>query len=160
MNNKNVYPYTILNTHIRRGDNFTNKYRITELQVGDFYEEEVIITEEQLLSYANVTGDKNPLHIDEEYASQTFFKHRIAHGMLLGGYISKIIGMDFPGEGTIYLTQDMKFVCPIYINDRITIRIEVMEKIEDKNRIVLSTNCLRQNGEMAISGKAIVLPPK
>ena len=133
---------------------------IEEISVGDFYEELFYIDEENVITFANLTGDHNPIHENEIYAKQTIFQSRIVHGMLLGGYISKVLGTGFPGEGCIYLKQEMTFLKPVYINEYITIRVEVLEKNVSNNHVILLTQCFNKNGEKCVDGKAIVLPKK
>ncbi len=131
---------------------------IEEINVGDFYEESRYVDEESIITYADVVGDHNPIHENGIYAKQTIFQNRIVHGMLLGGYISKILGTDFPGEGSIYLKQEITFLKPVYIGEYITIRVEALEKNISKNRVVLSTQCFNNKGIKCVDGRAIVLP--
>ena len=109
--------------------------------------------------YAGITGDFNPAHVNEVYAKNTFFKTRIAHGMLTAGLISAIIANQLPGPGTIYLKQDLSFA-PVHIGDTITGRVEIMELIPEKNRVRLKTTCSNQDGVIVISGEGLVSPPK
>ncbi|MNP65189.1 (R)-specific enoyl-CoA hydratase [compost metagenome] len=88
------------------------------------------------------------------------FKGRIAHGMLSAGYISTVLGMQLPGPGTIYLSQELKFTSPVKFGDTITATVEVIEKLEEKNRLILETTCTNQKGDIVVKGKAIVMPPK
>ena len=103
-----------------------------QLEVGDSSEFSKTVSETDVYLYAGVTGDLNPAHINEEYARGTFFKNRIAHGMLTAGFISAVIGMQLPGPGTIYMGQTLKFLAPVRIGDTVTARVEVIDKIEDK----------------------------
>ncbi|MDI7261291.1 MAG: MaoC family dehydratase, partial [Thermodesulfobacteriota bacterium] len=107
-----------------------------------------------------ITGDLNPAHINETYAAKTFFKTRIAHGMLLGGFISAILGNQLPGPGTIYIRQELNFLAPVRIGDTITARAEIVEIINEKNRIRLKTTCINQDGTLILEGEALVSPPK
>lgn len=131
---------------------------IKEINVGDLCEELFYIDEKALITYADLTGDYNPIHWNDIYAKQTFFKNRIVHGMLLGGYISKVLGTVLPGEGCIYLKQEMIFLKPVYVNEYITIRVEVLSKNVTKNHVTLLTQCFNRNGEKCVDGKAVVLP--
>lgn len=133
---------------------------ISELHTGDFAEFAKTVTEADIMLYAGVTGDLNPAHINEEYAKNTFFKTRIAHGMLIAGFISAAIGTGLPGPGTIYIRQELIFKAPVHIGETITARVEVSEINTEKNRIVLKTTCTNQNGEIVIDGQALVSPPK
>jgi 3-hydroxybutyryl-CoA dehydratase len=133
---------------------------ISEIQVGDSAEFSKTVSESDVYLYAGVTGDLNPAHINEAYAENTFFKTRIAHGMLTAGFISAILGMHLPGPGTIYLKQELKFLAPVRIGDTITARAEVTEVTADKNRIRLKTTCTNQDGARVLDGEAMVSPPK
>jgi 3-hydroxybutyryl-CoA dehydratase len=125
-----------------------------EIKVGDFFEKQFHITEELVRRFADISTDKNPIHLDESYAEKTFFKKRIAHGMLLGSFISAILGNDFPGNGTVYLSQSLEFKAPVYLNQIIKIRIQAVE-VENK-KIKLSTICSNEAGEVVLSGFASV----
>lgn len=133
---------------------------IKELNLGDKASVEKTISETDVYLYAGITGDLNPAHINEEYAKNTFFKKRIAHGMLTTGLISAVLGMKLPGCGTIYLGQELKFTAPVLIGDTIKAEVEVVEIIEGKNRIKLRTTCINQKGDMVLDGVATVMPPK
>ncbi len=130
------------------------------LEVGDTSEFSKTISEADVYMYAGISGDLNPAHINEAYAQGTFFKHRIAHGMLTASFISAVIGMQLPGPGTIYMSQKLNFLAPVRIGDTVTARVEVVEKIDDKKRVRLATNCYNQDGTQLISGEAMVSPPR
>lgn len=133
---------------------------INEIKVGDVAEFSKTISESDIYLYAGITGDMNPAHINEDYASKTFFKRRIAHGMLLGGFISAVLGNQLPGYGTIYISQDLKFLAPVYIGETITAQVQVIEIIVETSRIKLQTTCVNQNGTLVLEGEAVVSPPK
>ena len=133
---------------------------IDKLNVGDVAEFAKTVTETDIYLYAGITGDFNPAHVNEEYAKNTFFKTRIAHGMLTAGFISAIIANQLPGPGTIYLKQDLSFLAPVRIGDTITGRVEVLELNVDKNRVRLKTTCSKQEGVVVLSGEGLVSPPK
>jgi 3-hydroxybutyryl-CoA dehydratase len=132
---------------------------ISELNIDDSAEFTKTVSESDIYLYAGVSGDLNPAHINETYAQGTFFKTRIAHGMLSAGFISAVIGMKLPGPGTIYIRQELNFRAPVRIGDTVTARVEVMEKLE-KNRVRLKTTCVNQEGTVVLDGEAIVSPPK
>lgn len=132
---------------------------IDQLRVGQVHEANVAITEEMIERFAEATGDHNPIHLDEDYAKGTIFKARVAHGMLQAGILSGVLGMRFPGVGTIYLSQTLKFLKPVFIGDHITFRLKVVELLKDKNRIRLETVCINQKGEITLTGDALVMPP-
>lgn len=115
------------------------------------------ITAEDVDMFAKISLDVNPVHLDEEYASKTMFKKRIAHGILTTGLISAVLGTKLPGEGAIYMAQELKFMAPVYIGDTITATVEVIELIAEKNRVVVSTTCTNQDGKEVIIGKATLL---
>ena len=133
------------------------KHYYQDFSVGQSFQKDFFISEELGRSFAQISGDFNPVHLDEEYAKGTMFGKRIAHGMLLGGYISGILGNDFPGEGTIYLKQDMKFMKPVYYGDTITISVTVLEMDDARNRMTLETNCYNQGSELVLAGTALVM---
>ena len=115
------------------------------------------ITEADVILYSGITLDINPAHLDEEYAKSTMFKHRIAHGMLTAGLISAVIGTKLPGEGSIYMGQDMKFVAPVYFGDTIEATVEVVEVVSDRNIVFLETICKNQDGKEVLKGQAKIL---
>lgn len=133
---------------------------IDEMKLGDWAEFAKTIAESDIYLYAGVTGDLNPAHVNEQYAETTFFKTRIAHGMLAAGLISAVLGTKLPGPGTIYLQQQLKFTAPVRIGDTITARAEVVEINKEKNRVRLSTTVTNQTGTTVITGEALVSPPK
>ena len=133
---------------------------IDEITVGDAAEITKTVTESDVNLYAGVTGDTNPVHLDEIYARRTIFKTRIAHGMLLAGYISAILGNKLPGPGTIYVKQDLRFLAPVPIGDTVTVRVEVKEIDPERNRLTLQTTCVNQDGVTVFDGLAQVKPPK
>ena len=133
---------------------------IEQIHVGDRAEFSKTVSESDIYQYAGVTGDLNPAHINEVYAQQTFFKTRIAHGMLAAGFISAVLGTQLPGPGTIYLKQDLSFLAPVRIGDTVTARVEVLEVITEKKKIRLKTTCTNQEGKQVLDGEAIVSPPR
>ena len=117
------------------------------------------ITESDVYTFAGLTGDLNPAHINEEYAKNTRFGGRIAHGILSAGLISAVIGMQLPGPGTIYMGQTLKFLSPVHIGDTVTAQVTVTSLDEVRRRAVLETTCVNQEGTVLISGEAKVLLP-
>jgi 3-hydroxybutyryl-CoA dehydratase len=132
---------------------------MAEIAVGDSHSHEFTVTAKMIEAFAEATGDRNPVHLDEEFARTSIFKTRVAHGMLSAGFISAVLGNMFPGVGTIYLSQSLQFRKPVFIGDRITARLTAVEKIEDKNRLRLETVCTNQNGDKVVIGEALVMPP-
>lgn len=128
-----------------------------EIRIGDSASMSKTVTEYDVYTFAGVTGDFNSVHVDAEFAKTTMFKERIAHGMLSAGFISAVIGTALPGKNTIYLGQDLQFKAPVKIGDTVTATVEVLEKIEGKNRLVLKTTVTNQNGVIVTDGKAMVM---
>ena len=114
------------------------------------------ITEDDILLFALVSGDHNPIHLDAEYAEKSLFGKRIAHGFLIGSLISAVLGNDMPGPGSIYLGQTLKFLAPIHIGDTVTVTVKVIAIREDKRIITLHTDCTNQHGTLVLSGEATV----
>ena len=133
---------------------------IEQIKVGDTAEFSKTVSESDVYLYAGITGDLNPAHINETYAKDTFFKTRIAHGMLTAGFISRILGMQLPGPGAIYMRQSLNFLAPVRFGDTITALVEVIEVIAEKNRLRLKTTCTNQEGTVVLDGEAMVSPPK
>jgi 3-hydroxybutyryl-CoA dehydratase len=115
-----------------------------------------VITEEDIALFAQVTGDRNPIHLDAAYAERSFFGKRIAHGFLIGSLISAVLGNDLPGPGTIYLGQTLKFLAPIHIGDTVMVTVKVVAVREDKRIVTLHTECTNQEGKLVLSGEATV----
>lgn len=133
---------------------------IGELAIGQCAQFTKTVSESDVYLYAGVTGDFNPAHINETYAAGTSFKSRIAHGMLLGGFISNVLGNLLPGPGTIYIKQDLAFKIPVAIGDTITAKVEVKEIMPERKRILVTTTCTNQKGQVVVDGEAVVSPPR
>ncbi len=133
---------------------------IEQLNIGDKACFSKTISETDVYLFAGITGDLNPAHINEVEASQGIFKGRIAHGILVTGLISTVLGMYLPGPGTIYMGQDLRFLAPVKIGDTIQAEAEVIEIIKEKNRVRLKTTCVNQEGRLVIDGSALVMPPR
>ena len=131
--------------------------KFAELKIGMTDYVTKTITAEDIDKFAEISLDKNPVHLDEEYASKTIFKKRIAHGILVSGLISAVLGTKLPGEGAIYMGQELKFMAPVFIGDTITATVEIIELIAEKNRVVCSTICTNQDGNQVIVGKVTLL---
>lgn len=132
---------------------------IAEIQVGDVAEFSKTVSEADVYLYAGISGDFNPAHVNADYAGNSVFKERIAHGMLTAGFISTILGTQLPGPGTIYMRQTLAFLAPVVFGDTITARAEVVETIPEKNRVRLKTTCANQAGKMVLDGEALVMAP-
>ncbi|MDN3234752.1 MULTISPECIES: MaoC family dehydratase [Pseudomonas] len=129
------------------------------LQVGQKASVSRTIKERDLLLFAEVSGDRNPVHLDAEYAAKSVFREQIAHGMLSGALISAAIACELPGPGSIYLGQTLSFNKPVKLGDTLKVEIEVLEKLP-KNRVRLATRVFNQNDEQVVDGEAEVLAPK
>lgn len=130
--------------------------RFDELFVGQTAEYSKTVTDADVMAFAGLTGDFNPVHVDAEAAARTRFGGRVAHGMLGGGLISAAIANRLPGPGSIYLAQSLRFTAPVRLDDTVTVTVEVIELLP-KKRVRLSTRCRNQNGETVIDGEATVL---
>lgn len=133
-------------------------YTIQELREGLTVQKEFPVTEQMGIEFAGVSGDTNPVHLNQDYAAATRFGAKIAHGMLIGSFISNVIGTRMPGEGSIYMKQEMTFLRPVYYGDRVTVEVAVKALQKDRNRAVLSTDCYNQKGEKVLAGEALVMP--
>ena len=133
---------------------------IGQLDIGQKASMRKTITEADVSTFAQISGDTNPVHLDKEYAAKSMFKERIAHGMLTAGLISAVLGTQLPGVGSIYLSQSLKFLAPVKLGDTVEAEVEVIEKLEEKNRVRLRTVCRNQSGQVVIDGEALIMPPK
>ena len=133
---------------------------IDQLKIGDKAQFAKTISESDIYLYAGLTGDFNPAHINTVYAEKTPFKTRIAHGMLLGGFISAVMANQLPGPGTIYISQGLNFLAPVRIGDTITAEVEIVEILAEKKRARIKTTCFNQDGKVVVDGEALVSPPR
>jgi 3-hydroxybutyryl-CoA dehydratase len=118
------------------------------------------VTDEMIHTFATLTGDTNPVHLDDAYAATTRFGRRIAHGMIAAGLISAALANDLPGPGTVYLSQMLNFKAPVYPGDTITATIEVKALHASKPIATLATTCANQDGAVVLEGEAVVLYEK
>jgi len=130
--------------------------RYDELTVGQTAEYQRVVSDEAVRAFAQITGDFNPVHLDDQAASRTRFGGRIAHGMLSAGLVSAAIANELPGAGSIYLAQTLRFTAPVRIGDTVTVSLTVLELLSRK-RVRLSTVCKNQNGETVLDGEATIL---
>ncbi|MGD8208441.1 MAG: MaoC family dehydratase [Desulfobacterales bacterium] len=133
---------------------------IEEMKVGDTAKFSKTVSESDVYLFAGITGDLNPAHVSEEFAKDTFFKTRIAHGMLSASFISTVIGTMLPGPGSVYMRQEANFLAPVKLGDTITAVVEVAEIIADKKRVRLKTYCINQEKTIVVDGEALVSPPR
>ena len=128
-------------------------------QEGDHFRWDRFISAEDVRQFATIVGDLNPVHIDEEFAAKTSFKKRIVHGAFLAGLISRVLGMDFPGQGTIYISQNSVFKRPVFVDAKVSVEVKVTQLIPEKRRLVLDTTVLNEEGEVCLAGSAMVWLP-
>lgn len=129
-----------------------------ELNLGDSASVNHLVTERDLILFAQVSGDVNPVHLDETFAAATPFKGRIAHGMFSGALISAAIACELPGPGTIYIGQEMSFLRPVRLGDEIRVELEIVEKLP-KNRVKIATRVFNQDNKQVVDGVATVMAP-
>ena len=128
-----------------------------ELKPGDKASRSMTITDEVIYAFADLSGDHNPVHLDDEYAATTRFGRRIAHGMIAAGLISATLANELPGPGSVYLSQSLKFTAPVFPGDEVTATVEIIKVRPDKPIITLKTTCTNQDGELVLDGEAIIL---
>lgn len=133
---------------------------IQTMKVGDRRTLRRVITQEDVRRFGEVTGDTNPAHFDEAYASTTRFKKPIVHGMFVGSLFSKIFGMNYPGKGTIYCSQSLTFLKPVYPGSPLTIEVVVKRIDVEKTRAYFDTLIHDAAGDLVVKGEAMVMPPK
>ncbi|MCG3269212.1 MaoC family dehydratase [Yoonia sp. I 8.24] len=131
---------------------------IEDIEIGMIRTLRKVVTDEDIEMFATVSTDHNPVHLDDDYAQDTIFGGRIAHGMLTAGLISAVIGEQLPGHGTVYLGQSLKFLAPVRPGDMVLTEVEVMEIDNAKRRVTMNTRCL-VNGKKVLVGDATVLAP-
>lgn len=130
---------------------------MTDLKIGDSFSTVREVTDELIRAFAEVSGDHNPIHLDEEFAAKTRFGKRIAHGMLSGAFISAVLGNEFRERKIVYMSQTMRFRAPVFIGDTITTTATVTNIREDRRIVTLDTTCTNQNGETTLRGEAAVM---
>lgn len=131
--------------------------KFEDFTVGQEYRETIKITDDMVRKFAELTGDTNPLHLDESFARKSRFGRRICHGMLVASMISRIMGINFPGPGTVIVKQLLKYRAPVYIDETVEVQVTVLEINSDKKRIMLDTPVYKKDGVKAIDAQAEVL---
>lgn len=131
---------------------------IEDIEIGMMRSLAKVVTDRDIELFAEVSTDRNPVHLDDDYAQDTIFEGRIAHGMLTAGLVSAVIGEQLPGHGTVYLGQSLKFLAPVRPGDLVTAEVEVMEMDHSKRRVKMDTRCLVK-GKKVLIGEATVLAP-
>ncbi len=127
------------------------------IKIGDSFKKERLVTDELVRAFAEVSGDFNPIHLDEGFARTTRFGRRIAHGMLSGAFISAVLGYELTERKIVYLSQSLKFTAPVFIGDTVTTTATVTAIREDKNIVTMDTVCTNQNGEAVVKGESVVM---
>ena len=135
-------------------------FSIEQLQIGQTASFEKTITEADVILFSGVSGDINPVHIDELAAQKSIFGRRVAHGVLVSSLTSSVLGMQLPGKGTIYLAQENRFKAPVFIGDTVKASVKVTELRPEKNVAILKTTTTNQDGRVVVEGVATVMPPK
>jgi 3-hydroxybutyryl-CoA dehydratase len=126
-------------------------------QIGERASFAKTVTESDVTTFAGLIGDFNPIHVDAEYARKSRFGQRVAHGMFTGGLISAVLGNKLPGPGSIYLSQQIEFLAPVFIGDTITATVEVTSWRHDKRILTLKTDCYNQEQKQVVTGQAVLL---
>lgn len=130
------------------------------LSIGDQATRRKTFSDEDVRAFAQISGDTNPIHLDDRYAAQTRFGRRLVHGMLTASLLSATLANDLPGEGTIYLSQSLQFKAPVFIGDTITATVEVTAFRAERGIATLATTCTNQDGAIVLQGEAVVLVPR
>lgn len=130
-------------------------YRFDEIEVGMAADSARLVSRDLVHSFGRLVGDVNPLHMDENFGKTTQFGQNIAHGMLSASFISALLANVLPGPGCVYMKQELRFLAPVFFGDVITTHVEVTEKIAAKNRLVLHTWSVNQDGKTVIDGEAL-----
>ncbi|MCP8968508.1 MaoC family dehydratase [Ectobacillus ponti] len=136
---------------------FVPELSYDQIQVGDQASLTKTITDADILAFAQLTGDVNPIHLLDSFAETTMFQERIAHGMLVAGYISTVLGTKLPGRNTIYLSQNLSFKAPVKIGDTLTVVAEVVKKRDDKKILTMQTNVYNQHNKLVVEGTAAIM---
>ncbi|QEY59375.1 MaoC family dehydratase [Pseudomonas sp. C27(2019)] len=129
------------------------------LEVGQKATFSKLVTEHDIMMFASMSGDRNPVHLDADYAAGTMFKERIAHGMFSGALISAAVACELPGPGTIYLGQQMEFKLPVKLQDELTVQLEILEKLP-RFRVRIGTRVVNQRDEVVVDGEALIIAPR
>ena len=133
--------------------------KFNDFEIGEQFKETRFIPFEEVEKFANIVGDLNPIHLDKEFAENSSFKGRIVHGAFLIGLISKILGMDFPGAGSIYLSQEIQFLRPVYVDSSIQIILEIVDIDIEKQRFSIDTSIFNGKNKACVKGQAFIWYP-
>ena len=142
--------------HFNVEEHGVEKYTIEDLYEGQYYEKSFVITEDMGRAFAEISQDFNPIHLDHKAAAESRFGKKIVHGMLIGSYFSGIIGNQFPGAGSVYISQEIFFKAPVFYDTSVTVRVEVASVNREKMHVLLKTTCMG-NDKLLVDGKAKIL---
>lgn len=137
---------------------FLNSIPIEEIKIGMTASYTQTITDADIKAFAGVSGDRNPVHLDQEYAENSRYKKRLAHGIMTASYFSALFGTKIPGEGCVYVSQSLNFIRPVYINDTVVATVEVIKIDKEKRRILFKTTCKVKN-KIVTNGEATIFIP-
>jgi 3-hydroxybutyryl-CoA dehydratase len=129
----------------------------TSLHIGQQASQTKTVTESDVMTFAGLIGDANPIHVDAEHARKSRFGRRVAHGMFTAGLISAVLGNELPGPGAIYLSQQIEFLAPVFIGDTITTSVEVTSWRDEKGIVTLKTDAYNQSEKQVVTGEAVLL---
>ena len=132
---------------------------IGQIKVGHTHAKDVLMTEEMMIGFTRSLGDHDSFHQDPEMAKESYFGRIVAPGMLTASLIGFVLGTEYPGLGTIYVAQRLKFIKPVYAGDRLTISVSVLEVLLERNRVRLNTSVKNQEGQIVLDGQAEIIPP-
>lgn len=132
---------------------------IYDIKPGDSARLSKTIMEPDIIGFAELTGDRNPVHLDPDFAATTIFGQRVAHGIMAAALISAVLGTRLPGPGAVYLSQTLRFLKPVFIGDTITARVKVREVFTEKKRVVVATSCINQHDDTIAEGESVLLIP-
>jgi 3-hydroxybutyryl-CoA dehydratase len=138
---------------------YLTNYTYEEIEIGQQASLQRTLSHQDIILFASVSGDINPIHLDAEFAKKTLFGEVIAHGMWSGIFISTLLGTQLPGPGTIYVNENLQFRRPVKIGDTLTVTITAMEKQEDKKRIIFSSSITNQDNKVVVLGSTVVIAP-
>ncbi|MEC5425625.1 MaoC family dehydratase [Virgibacillus sp. C22-A2] len=131
-----------------------------EFSIGQSAQFSRTVTETDFILFAGLSGDYNPVHVDYEYAKRTYFGERISHGLLTASYLSRLLGMHLPGPGSVYVSQTLSFVRPVYIGNTITAKAEITDIDKEKRLLTLHTTCRNQDDHIVLDGEGVMKLPK
>ena len=131
-----------------------------KIEIGKVIEYKKTFTEDDVLDFAKISGDNNPIHLDKKYASESIFGQRVVHGILVTSMFSKIFGTIYPGIGGIYLSQFVKYLKPVFINEQVIAKVTLINFDYDKKRGTSKTECFKDNKVIVITGEAGILFPE